>query len=92
MLYLGWVGLGMGVVSRIFIPWLNARRVNPDEAQWSWRYIWPQLVAVAIVALGLPLVLGSVEGIGELAFVPAYLIGWAVADVGRFVDKAVTKS
>lgn len=92
MLYLGWVGLGLGVVSRIFIPWLNARRVNPDEAQWSWRYIWPQLVSVAIVALGLPLVLGSVEGIGALAFVPAYLIGWAVADVGRFVDKAVTKS
>lgn len=88
-LYLGWVGLGLGVISRIFIPWLNARRVNPDEANWSWRYVWPQLIAVVIVILGLPLLLSNVEGIGQLAFAPAYLIGWAVADVGRFVDNAV---
>lgn len=90
--YLGWVGLGLGVISRIFIPWLNVRRVNPDEADWSWRYVWPQLIAVVIVALGLPLVLSSVESIGQLAFTPAWLIGWAVADVGRFVDSAVTRS
>lgn len=88
-LYLGWVGLGLGVISRIFIPWLNARRVNPDEANWSWRFVWPQLIAVVIVILGLPLLLSNVEGIGQLAFAPAYLIGWAVADVGRFVDNAV---
>jgi hypothetical protein len=91
MEFIGWVGLGFGVVSRIFIPWLNSRRVNPDEAKWSWRYVWPQLVAVLIVALGLPLVLTNVEGVGQLSFAPAYLIGWAVADVGRFVDKAVRK-
>ena len=91
-LYLGWVGLGLGVTSRIFIPWLNARRVNPETADWSWRYIWPQLVAVLIIALGLPLVLSGVESVGQLAFAPAFLVGWAVADVGRFVDKAVTKS
>lgn len=90
MLYVGWVGLGLGVVSRIFIPWLNERRLNPEEAKWSWRYIWPQLAAVAIIALGVPLVLSNLESVGALAFAPAYLIGWAIADVGRFVDKAVT--
>ncbi len=91
-LYLGWVGLGLGVISRIFIPWLNARRVNPDEANWSWRFVWPQLIAVLIVFLGLPLALSSVGAVGELAFAAAWLIGWAVADVGRFVDKAVLKN
>ena len=91
-LYLGWIGLGLGVISRIFIPWLNARRVNPETAQWSWRFVWPQLAAVVIVALGLPLVLSNVDGVGQLAFAPAYLVGWAVADVGRFVDSAVTRN
>lgn len=92
MEYVGWVGLGAGVVSRVFIPWLNARRVNPDEAQWNWRYVWPQLLAVVIIVLGLPLVLSNVENVGSLGFAAAYLIGWAVADVGRFLDKAVTRS
>ena len=92
MEYVGWVGLGAGVVSRVFIPWLNARRVNPGEAQWNWRYVWPQLLAVVIIVLGLPLVLSNVENVGSLGFAAAYLIGWAVADVGRFLDKAVTKS
>lgn len=91
-MYLGWVGLGMGLVSRVFIPWLNERRLNPDEAQWSWRYVWPQLIAVAIVVLALPLLVPNIEAVGELALAPAYLAGWGAADVGRLVDKAVTKN
>lgn len=92
MLYLGWVGLGLGVLSRIFIPWLNARRLNPDEAQWSWRYIWPQLIGVAVVVLALPLLVPDLEAIGQLALAPGYLVGWGAADLGRFADKWITKS
>jgi len=79
-------------MSRIFIPWLNERRLNPENAQWSWRFVWPQLVAVVIVFLGLPLALSSVENVGSLAFAAAYLVGWGVADVGRFAAKVVTRS
>jgi hypothetical protein len=88
-LWLGWVGLVLGLISRIFIPWLNVRRLNPENAQWSWRYVWPQLVSVVIVGLGLPLVITNTEVIGLMALTPAYLVGWGAADVGRFVDRAI---
>lgn len=92
MMYLGWIGLGVGVLSRIFVPWLNERRLNPDNAKWSWRYVWPQIIAVVVVTLLLPLVISDLESIGAMAFGPAWLIGWAAADIGRFADKLVTKS
>ena len=91
-MYLGWIGLGVGVLSRIFVPWLNERRLNPDNAKWSWRYVWPQIIAVVVVTLLLPLVISDLESIGAMAFGPAWLIGWAAADIGRFADKLVTKS
>jgi hypothetical protein len=91
MMYLGWVGLGFGVVSRVFVPWLNERRLNPDNAKWDWRYVWPQLVGVVIAALLLPLVLTNMEGIGAMAFGSAYIMGWGAADIGRFADKLITK-
>ncbi len=90
-MFIGWVGLGFGVVSRIFVPWLNERRLNPDNAKWSWRYVWPQLIAVVVVTLLLPLVLSNVETVGEMAFSAAYVIGWGAADIGRFVGKFIVK-
>ena len=91
-MFIGWIGLAFGVISRIFVPWLNERRNNPDNAKWSWRYVWPQLVAVAVVALLLPLVLSSLESIGAMPFGAAYISGWGAADIGRFADKVITKS
>lgn len=91
-MFVGWIGLAFGVISRIFVPWLTARRNNPDTADWSWRYIWPQLIGVVVVALLLPLVLSNLESIGALPFSAAYLVGWGAADIGRFADKVVTKS
>ena len=90
--FIGWIGLGFGVISRIFVPWLNERRLNPDDAKWTWRYVWPQAIAVVVVVLLLPLVLSNVETIGAMSFGPAYLVGWAAADIGRFADKIVLKS
>ena len=90
--FIGWVGLFFGVVSRVFVPYLNARRNNPEEADWSWRYLWPQLISVVVVALLLPLVLSNLESIGTMPLSASYIVGWGAADIGRFVDKAVTKS
>ena len=89
--YIGWIGLAVGLLSRIFVPWLNERRLNPEEAQWSWRYVWPQLIGVVVAALLLPLVISDLESIATLAFGPAWLMGWAAADIGRFADKIVFK-
>ena len=91
-MFIGWIGLALGVVSRIFVPWLAVRRDNPDKADWSWRYLWPQLISVVVVALLLPLVLSNLESIGTMAFSASYIIGWGAADIGRFVDKSVRKS
>lgn len=91
MEYIGWVGLALGVVSRIFVPWLNVRRVNPENAKWSWRYVWPQLLSVLIAALLLPLMLSDLNLIGGMAFGAAYVAGWGAADIGRFLDKAIIK-
>ena len=88
---IGWVGLGLGLVSRIFVPWLNERRLNPDNAKWSWRYVWPQLIGVVVVVLLLPLVLSNLETIGELTFGVAYVAGWGAADIGRVADKLILK-
>lgn len=89
--YIGWFGLALGLVSRIFVPWLKARSDDPENAKWSWRYVWPQLIAVVIAGLLLPLVVSDLAGIGEMAFGAAWLIGWAAADIGRFADKLVFK-
>lgn len=90
--YIGWLALGLGLLSRVFVPWFNARRLNPEEAKWSWRYVWPQLIGVGIAVLTLPFVVTDLESIGSLTFGPAWLIGWAAADLGRFADKLITKS
>jgi len=75
----------LGVFGRVFLPWLNARRSNPD-LPWSWRMIWPQLVTGLIVLIVAPLITG-LEALGSLKPVAAYLSGWAAADVGREIDK-----
>lgn len=92
MVYAGWIGLFLGLASRVFLPWLNARRLNPEEAQWNWRYIWPQVIAVVIAILLLPLVVQDLESVGEMSVSTAYIVGWFAGDVGRFVDKFITKS
>ena len=56
-MFIGWIGLALGVISRIFVPWLAARRNNPEGADWSWRYLWPPIISVVVVAVLLPLVL-----------------------------------
>lgn len=74
-----------GVLSRVFVPWLVARKQDPSLS-WSWRFIWPQFVTAAVVGLVLPLIvdLASVAGMSLPA---AYIAGWGAADVGRTVDK-----
>jgi len=88
--YLGWIFLASGGISRVFIPWLNARRSDP-ELSWSWRYIWPQLATLLVAALLLPLTV-DLKTVGALEITPAYLVGWGATDIGRLLDKIVTKN
>ncbi len=79
----------IGVFSRVFLPWLNERRKNPD-LPWSWRYIWPQLVTAVIVLALVPLFF-NLQNLDTMKPIPAYLSGWAAADVGREIDKFIEK-
>ncbi len=86
-----WVVLGvflLGVVARVFVPWLIVRSKDPANGKWSWKYFWPQLIAVLVLLLVAPIVAPDIEEVGQLSVVPAYILGWGTADLGKtlFLD------
>lgn len=87
--YYSLVSLLIGVVARIFIPWLAKRQMNPAEAQWDWAYVWPQLLAVLMVLMLLPLVIDDISSLGQNTPQVAWLMGWGAADLGREIYKAL---
>jgi hypothetical protein len=89
--YLAWIFLILGVLSRVFVPFLLARRNDPSLS-WSWRFIWPQLITVLVIFLVLPLLIADLSAVSGLAPAVAYLAGWAAADVGRETDKLLLRS
>ena len=84
-----WVLLILGVLSRVFIPWLAKRRENPAEAKWDWKFVWPQLVAAVLILLLLPVLVTDLEAVGTLPLQVGWLAGWAAADIGRKTYKAL---
>ena len=86
-----WVSLGIGVLARVFVPWLAKRRGHPENAQWNWRYVWPQALSVVLIFSLLPLVVSDLGAVSRLPFQAAWLAGWAAADIGRETYKALAK-
>lgn len=89
-LWLALVLFGLGVLARVFVPWLIVRIKKPDdpESKWSWRYIWPQLVAVLVLLLVAPILMDDPEALTDMRPVMAYIVGWGTADLGKtlFLD------
>ena len=86
--------LFLGIVSRVFLPWLISRRNAAQSGRtlpWTWRFLWPQLVSVGVIVLLLPFLLSNLANIAELEYTAAYLAGWAAADLGREADKLLLK-
>jgi hypothetical protein len=88
---LPWISLFVGLVARIFVPWLAKRREEDPPTKWEWKFVWPQLMAVAIIFLLLPLLISDLEAVQNLPFQAAWLAGWAAADIGRETYKALAK-
>lgn len=86
-----WVSMAVGVLARVFVPWLAKRRAEPDTAKWKWRFVWPQLIAVVLIFLLLPLLVGNLSEMGGLPWQAAWLAGWAAADIGRETYKALAE-
>ena len=89
--FLPWISLVIGVLARVFVPWLAKRREAPQEAKWQWPYVWPQLLSVGLIFLLLPLVVSDIGAVGKLPYQAAWLAGWAAADIGRDTYKALAK-
>ena len=81
--FLPLLSLLLGLAARIFIPWLTARKDNPDGAKWAWKYVWPQLLTFALVLIVLPLVISDLEKVFSMQWQSAWLLGWGAADLGR---------
>lgn len=87
----GYVFMVLGVISRMLIPWLVEIYKAQNGWDWKWKYLRGQLVSTAIVFIGLPLLIGDVSAVNEMAWQLAWLAGYGTAEVGRFIDKAITE-
>ena len=85
--WLAWGGLILGLASRVFLPWLAARRKDP-LLSWQWSYFWPQLLSFVLIVMVLPLVISEMETVNNMPIQMAWLAGWGAADLGRQVVKA----
>ena len=76
-----------GVLARIFVPWLIVRYKKPDdpESKWSWRYVFPQLIAFLVLILVAPILMDDPESLTEMRPVMIYIAGWGTADLGKTV-------
>lgn len=86
-----WMALALGLIARVFVPWLAKRLETPQEAKWQWKYVWPQVVAVGLLLLLLPLLVDDLAGMSGVPWQLAWLSGWAAGDIGRKTYKALAK-
>jgi hypothetical protein len=93
-MYTGFYFLAVGILARMFIPWLvklYKARNEPAELTWEWHYLRGQVIATAIIFLGLPVLIGDLLAIGGWEFQAAFLAGYGAADLGRLIDKSATE-
>lgn len=83
------VSLLIGLAARVFVPWLAARRLDPENAGWDWKFVWPQLLGFGIIVLLLPLLISDLSVVLEMPAQAAWLVGWGAADIGRKTYKAL---
>jgi len=93
---MGFLFLSIGILARMFIPylvklWKNNRKEEPEKMNWEWKYLRGQLIAVVIVGVALPLLVKDLSSVAEMNQQLAWLSGYAIADIGRFVDATVTE-
>ena len=84
---LAWISLVIGMLGRVFIPWLVARQ-GDTSLPWEWKFVWPQMLSFLLVILVVPLVIPDLDAITSLGPQAAWLVGWGAADVGRQTYKA----
>ena len=87
--YVAYFSLFAGLALRVFIPWLAKRQQDPENAKWNMKYVWPQVLAVVLVALLLPLTIADLSSLGDIPAQAAWVLGWGAADIGRKTYKTL---
>lgn len=81
------VSLFLGILARIFVPFIKERRDNP-ELTWDWKYTRGPVLAFVVVFLMLPLLIPNLaDTIRNSDPQTIWLVGWGVGDIGREADK-----
>lgn len=85
----------LGVLSRTLIPYLQAKRDNPD-LPWDNKFYVPLAMSLLISGLGFPLILGQLPPeVWEAASVPMYAMvyaaSWGLTDISRSGQKQVER-
>ncbi len=76
-----------GVLARVVVPWLIVRYKRPDdpESKWTWRYVWPQIIAFVVLLLVVPILMDDPEALTDMRPVTIYIVGWGTADIGKTI-------
>ena len=86
-----WILLVVGVIARIFVPFLIERQKDPLLGWDFKKYVIPQLIGFTIIALMLPVIIPNLDSISDLDLQAAFLAGWAAGDIGnvgrKFLDR-----
>ena len=99
-MYIGYIFLVMGVLARMFIPYLvklykNSRAEKngntPAKLNWEWKYLRGQAIAALIIFIAFPLLVSDLASVGGWDQQAAFLAGYGVAEIGRFVDATITE-
>lgn len=90
--YLPWLALALGIVTRMVGPYLielYKSNENGDKLTWNWKYLRGQAILTVVVFMALPYLMPSLDKVGEMALQQAWMAGFAIAAVGRELDKLV---
>lgn len=79
----------LGILSRIFFPYLILLRDNP-ETSFDRKYLVPAIISVLINLLAAPLILNQLAPGGN--WINAWIIGYGATDVSRDFIKATASS
>jgi hypothetical protein len=90
-MYEPYIALVAGILARMLIPWLVQVYKNRNGWNWQWKYLRGQLVAAVIAFVALPLLLSDLAEVGSWGIQEAFLAGYGAAEIGRFLDKAITE-
>jgi len=90
-MYMSYLYVFLGILARAVLPWLLKMYESKEKIDWDWTYLRGQLIAVLVIVVAIPLLITDLNSVAGWDWQTAWLAGYAVADVGRMVEKLALK-